>query len=88
MCFSQITARSKIMKFNEIKNALFDSINALDQCKWMFVNDPTRDFTHQRKLTFKETLSAILSFNNGTLNHELMDHFGFDADIATSSAFI
>jgi hypothetical protein len=33
-------------------------------------------------------ISSILAFRGGTLNHEIMDFFGLDVSIGTSSAFI
>jgi len=33
-------------------------------------------------------ISSILAFRGGTLNHEIMDFFGLDPSIGTSSAFI
>lgn len=76
------------MKANEIKSALKNSIRILNEYRWLFLSNPEKDFTRNRKLPFDKMISAVLAFRSGTLNHEIMDFFGLDSDIATSSAFI
>jgi hypothetical protein len=71
-----------------VKNALYDTIQELTDCKWRFSAKPGKDFTRSRKFPFQKMISSILAFRGGTLNHEIMDFFGLDASIGTSSAFI
>ena len=54
----------------------------------LFVRNPGKDFTRKGKLPFVEMIRMILSFGGGTLNSELLDHFKYDPNVATSSAFV
>ena len=76
------------MKAETAKKVLDESIHALDGCKWLYCRNPENDFTRHRKLSFVQTVSAILSFRGGTMNHDLRDFFRFDPTLPTSSAFI
>lgn len=76
------------MKPENIKQALIDTIQAITDYKWLYSVRPGKDHTRTRKFPFAKTLSSILAFRGGTLNHEIMDFFGLDPDIGTSSAFI
>lgn len=76
------------MKPEAVKKALKDTIQAMTDCKWLFSVRPGKDNTRNRKFPFQRMLSAILAFRGGTLNREIMDFFGLDPSIGTSSAFI
>lgn len=71
-----------------VKKALYDTIQAMTAYKWFFSVRPGKDHTRNRKFPFQKMLSAILAFRGGTLNREIMDFFGLDPSIGTSSAFI
>lgn len=76
------------MKPKVIKKALKDTIQAMTDCSWFFSARPGKDNTRNRKFPFQKVVSSILAFGSGTLNHEIMDFFGFDPSVGTSSAFI
>lgn len=76
------------MKAEAVKRALNDSIQAITDYKWLYSVRPGRDNTRNRKFPFEKIISAILAFRSGTLNREIMDFFGLDPNIGTSSAFI
>ena len=76
------------MKAEAVKRALNDSIQAITDYKWLYSVRPGRDNTRNRKFPFEKMISAILAFRSGTLNREIMDFFGLDPNIGTSSAFI
>lgn len=76
------------MKPDDVKLALFDAIQAITDYKWLYSVRPGRDNTRSRKFPFKKMLSSILAFRGGTLNREIMDFFGLDPTVGTSSAFI
>ena len=76
------------MNAETVKKALDKSIHALDGCKRLYCVNPENDFTRHRKLSFVKTISAVLSFRGGTLNHDLLDFFHLDPCLPTSSAFI
>jgi len=76
------------MKAKAIKQALNESIQEITDYKWLFSVSPNKDNTRNRKFPFPKMISSILAFRGGTLNHEIMDFFGLDPSIGTSSAFI
>ena len=76
------------MKPNDIKAALFDTIQAMTDYKWFFSSKPGIDNTRNRKFPFQKMLASVLAFKGGTLNHEIMDFFGLDPSVGTASAFI
>lgn len=76
------------MNPEKIKQALNDSIQAITNNKWLYSVRPGKDHTRNRKFPFSKTFTSILAFRGGTLNHEIMDFFGLDPSIGTSSAFI
>ena len=76
------------MKSATVKQALNDTIQAIADNKWLYSVRPGKDNTRNRKFPFKEMISSILAFRGGTLNREIMDFFGLDPNIGTSSAFI
>lgn len=76
------------MNAEAVKNALNDTIQAMTECKWFFSRRPDKDYSRTRKLPFQKMIYAILAFRAGTLNHEIMDFFGMEPSVATSSAFI
>ena len=76
------------MNPEKIKQALTDTIQAITNHKWLFSVRPGKDHTRNRKFPFSKTIASILAFRGGTLNHEIMDFFGLDPSVGTSSAFI
>ena len=76
------------MKPEAIKRALNDAIQAVSNYKWLYSVRPGKDNTRDRKFPFRKMISSILAFRRGTLNREIMDFFGLDPSIGTSSAFI
>ena len=76
------------MKPEVVKRALNDSIQAITDYKWLYSVRPGKDNTRNRKFPFRKMVSSILAFRGGTLNREIMDFFGLDPNIGTSSAFI
>ena len=61
-----------------VQTALKDSIHAITNCKWLFSRNPEKDHTRNRKIPFEKTVSSILAFRGGTLNHEILDLFDFE----------
>ena len=71
-----------------IKEKLKRSIRQLCDTPWMFVKDPSRDFTRKRKLPLQEVISILLCMEGGSLTGELLRYFGYSKLAASSSAFI
>ena len=76
------------MKPDAVKQALYGAVQAIADYKWLYSVRPGRDNTRNRKFPFEKMLSSILAFRGGTLNREIMDFFGLDPTVGTSSAFI
>lgn len=76
------------MKPKAVKRALNSAIQAITDYKWLYSVRPGKDNTRNRKFPFKKMISAILAFRGGTLNREIMNFFGLDPNVGTSSAFI
>ena len=55
-----------------VKNKLNTAINQLCETSWMFVKDPSRDFTRNRKLPLHEMISVLLCMEGGSLTGELL----------------
>lgn len=73
---------------DSIKKKLDAVLNEICECSWLFVKNPNKDFSRKRKLDFKEMLNILLSMGSNSLKLELLKYFSFDAQAATSSAFV
>ena len=71
-----------------IKKKLDSVLDEMQKCSELFVKNPKKDFTRNRKLNFKEMLNILLSIGGNSLNIELMKYFSYDVETATSSAFV
>ena len=75
-------------QIQNIKEKLNLAISQLCRTSWMFVKDPNRDFTRERKLPLREVISVLLCMEGGSLTGELLRYFGCSQHTASSSAFI
>lgn len=71
-----------------IKKTLKQSIQNLAQSPQLFFSNPSKDFTRNRKLSFEQTVTSILSMSGGTLSNELMDFFDFKKNTPSVSALV
>ena len=71
-----------------VKEKLNSAITQLCETSWMFVKDPNRDFTRERKLPLRKVISVLLCMEGGSLTGELLRYFGCSQHTASSSAFI
>ena len=76
------------MKPEETREILRKAIQDLTDRKEQVLKDPQRDFSRYRKLSFDQMITAIMGMGSGSLANEMMDVFGFDKNLATTSAFI
>lgn len=77
------------MKQNESILLKLDKVlSYIDQHKGLYVNNPGKDFSRNRILTFIKELRIMLSMEGGSLNKELAKHFKLEETIVTKSAFI
>jgi len=76
------------MKPQEVKQALYDTIQVMTDHRSRFSVRPGKDHTRNRKFPFQKMLASLLAFRGGTLNREIADLFGLEPSVGTSSAFI
>ncbi len=72
----------------EIKNLYDDGFHILDLNKDNFVKNPGKDFTRNRKLSFRETMHAVCCMQGGSLRKELVDLYPDIEDRMTPSALV
>lgn len=71
-----------------IKNKLLNILDEMNQHPEYYVKNPEKDFTRNRKLNFKTVIEILLSIGGGSISKELLNYFNYDANTASSSAFI
>lgn len=72
---------------SNVRTTLFQVIDDHVTRKHEFVNNPKRDFTRNRKLTFGNVLKATLLLGSGSVEKELLEYFDYDTYTVTGSAF-
>ena len=72
----------------KIKTTLYDLIHEMSEHYWLYVSDPGRNFSRNRKLPFEKVLAMLVSMGGGSLRNELIDHFHCSADMASAPAFV
>ena len=72
----------------KIKSTLYDLIHEMSEHYWLYVSEPGRNFSRDRKLPFEKVLAMLVSMGGGTLRNELIDHFHCSADMAAAPAFV
>ena len=70
-----------------VKKTLKDCIAKLASVKWLYLNNPEKDFTRDRKITFEDFINICLQMEGGALQNELIKYFDFAQDTPTKSAF-
>ena len=71
-----------------LKRKLTSLIGEMSVSKCLFVRFPKKDFTRKRKLPFGDIITTIIAMGGNNINKELLDAYDYDANTATSSAFI
>lgn len=72
----------------KIKTTLYDLIHEMSEHYWLYVSDPERNFSRDRKLPFEKVLAILVSMGVGSLRNELIDHFHCSTDMASAPAFV
>lgn len=72
---------------NYVKDCLLGIINEMTQYQWLFVKQPEKDFTRNRKLGFEKMMTSFLMMEGGSLKKELLDFSQYATDSPTVSAF-
>lgn len=71
----------------KIKQILLSEIEKMDQHHEDFCRRPGIDFTRDRKIPFGTLLHFQISMESGSVSHELLKYFNFDAQAPSLSAF-
>lgn len=71
----------------KIKQILLSEIGKMNQHREDFCQHPGIDFTRDRKISFDTLLHFQISMESGSVNHELLKYFNFDAAAPSLSAF-
>lgn len=71
-----------------VKDKLSEFISKMATEPKLFVKNPNADFTRKRKLSFETVMHLMLSMGGNCLTNELMEYFEYNADMASTSAFI
>lgn len=72
----------------KVKETLDSCIEDVSKRKSEFVNDPSRDFSRNRKLTLPDVIKATLHFGSRSLKNELREFYDYKLDLPTDSALI
>ena len=70
------------------KSTLYDLIHEMAEHYWLYVSDPERNFSRDRKLPFEKVLAILVSMGGGSLRNELIDYFHCSANMASAPAFV
>ena len=71
-----------------LRETLLSLIREVSKSPDLFVKNPGRDFTRNRKLPFESVVQIIISMGGNSIYKELLEAHGYDEDTATTSAFI
>ena len=55
----------------KIKTTLYDLIHEMSEHYWLYVSDPERNFSRDRKLPFEKVLAILVSMGGGSLRNEM-----------------
>lgn len=75
-------------KAKTVKKKLKNIIQEMAQSKDLFVKNPGKDFSRNRKLNFETMMKLMITMEAGSQKNELYSFFNCDINTPTSSAFI
>ena len=75
-------------KIAQVRRILNAALKEVCSTLWMFVRNPEKDFTRNRKISFQDILLFFLCKEGGNLTTELFRYFRLVSDSASASAFI
>jgi len=71
-----------------LKERLSSLINEMSESPALFVSNPGKDFTRNRKLPFEIVVQLLISMGGNSIYKELLEAQGYDVNTATTSAFV
>ena len=76
------------MKPTEVKEILSHIISTISDDPSDFLQNPAKDFTRNRKLSFETIIKMIIGMGGNSLCKEIYDWFNYAEDTASVSAFV
>jgi hypothetical protein len=76
------------MKPYEVKEILSNIISALSDNSFDFLQNPSKDFSRNRKLSFETIIKMMIGMGGNSLCKEIYDWFNYSEDTASVSAFV
>ena len=73
---------------NTVQENLSSLINKMAEAPMLYVKNPGKDFTRDRKLPFETVVNLLISMGGNSICKELLESHGYDVNTATSSAFV
>lgn len=70
-----------------ITNTLEELISELSSNPSLYLRNPQKDFTRNRKINFKTMIGITMNSGGCSMNKELLDYFDFNPDLPTVSAY-
>ena len=74
--------------FRHLKNVLNHNIRKIAEHPAVFCENPDKDFTRDRMLTFESTVRNVICMSAGSLKDELLKLYGHSPETPTASAFV
>lgn len=71
-----------------VKYSLFNIMEKMEADPSPYVNNPGKDFTRKRTLSFSTTLKCVVSMGSASIKQELFDFFNFSVHTPSSSALV
>lgn len=75
------------MNIASVKSILVNQIKEIQKQPELVYRNPDKDFSRNRKLSFNQIVSLILSMKGGSLAAELLDYYDCDPNCITTSGF-
>ena len=73
---------------NAVKKKLTSLIKKMSALPSLFVRNPEKDFTRERKLPFATMIRLLLYMGGNSIYKELLEDHDYDVNTATTSAFV
>lgn len=70
------------------KTNFMDTIDEIEKTKSLYVTNVEKDFSRNRKITFKNLMMFIINSSGASLGKELLDFYDFGAETPSVSAFV
>ena len=74
--------------YKKLKNTLFKQIKILNDSRSLFVENPQKDFTRERKIPFDTVIKSVICLEGGSMNDELLKLFDYSSETPSLSAMI